>query len=50
MAKPPQAVTEVFNLRIGVKDKAKLEALTVENDRTLAAEIRRAIRLYLEAQ
>ena len=50
MAKAKQAVSEVFNIRIGAADKKKLEALAVAGDRSLAAEIRRAIRLYLEGQ
>lgn len=42
-------LTDQLVLRIDPEMRAKLQSLADENDRTEAAEVRRAIRLYLEA-
>jgi predicted transcriptional regulator len=40
----------VVSVRLDEDTRIALERLAEENDRTLSAEVRRAIRLYLEQQ
>lgn len=44
-----KTLTDQLVLRIDPETRAKLQALADENDRTEAAEARRAIRFYLDA-
>lgn len=43
-------LTDWLNVRITAEEKAELERLAKEGDRTVAAEIRRAIRSHLEGE
>ena len=41
--------SQVVKARVPRDEAARLEEIAVKNDRTLSAELRRAIRLYLSA-